>query len=1227
MEDLYKEATIYTDKEISKVLSKTAISAFVKNALEYPLLTKEETRELALRVREKQEIAREKLINSNLRLVLSVACKHYKNLEHMKIEDIVDEGVIGLIEAVDRYDPNMGALSTYAYSYIEGCILKSIKAKEKAIRRSYNLESVINKYSKLVRKYINDGLPLPSREEICEILHINMHTLERIEEYNSLNVVSLNQKVTDEKDSEELGNFVPYYEDGYKRVMNAMSEQELLAVLKTVLTPCEYYILYNSFIISTPKTLKNLANELGVTQQRVEQFKKIIKKKVKPYLKEDSEDFKVAKKELIGKFGRNIYNLNTLPISPKSIIFYHFIKEYLSSLEQEILFEKLFGKYVFNRERIARKYKISCETVNIALKSIEQKKSELLNGNYQELEHLLLNKYKTSIFSIDLEKEVQADYEELGDTYGDFTLGEIKILGGNFLNNLSRNEIRLLERFFDKPEESGSAYSAEMDVNLVIHNYKRHDTSINLNKLYKVFVENISKFSEENALYLECFFFNRKDKSEYFQKFGRKIQNKKSLKLKLEKLYFKIYNYFWNDLSREQYLSIRYKNLSLYPEKIKLLDMYFGLSGKDMTFQDIADYYHTSLEDVSSKIRKAKIFFLNIYTNRSSKKSIDKSLYVSYLLNPIYCFTEETRKVLNMYLIENKNYEEISESLNLTKNRLANIILDGLRHIDFYRFKIIVPLEVSKKELDEFFLQYKSSFTEIEKEIIRQKYLSLKDNSIIAKDLNLNNKQVNRAIAHFNKLLNKFRIKDINLDKTIIAKEIDFHPAESVLNDLEKQLLSYYEGIANGFNPKEETLTITELSSKFNLSINQARKKVSMAKDKIKLRQLGLLKPEFLFIERDKIGKILKDIHVPITEEDKYIICSLLGINGIKYKTLKELGLELSCNEDHLRRKYYRAIVNIFKYRNKEIEGKINYEADIKPYLRYFSRSDRLFIDEYYVNNLSYQCIAKKYKISKDKVVVIFNRIKNILFEFMNNPQAKRYDFIFHEENKDNPNIPFYGNIGLISQVFDLLFGETSLERMNISDIIKKLDLNMERDFLTMMIYEFMVSMCKFQEGITKENTFSNEDVVEYYRKHSSEMSLFRLKVYSKYFKRVQHNKTTSVSSHISQKITYDLMREKIPNLFTIATSSRSEVLELLKKYSKSLNKSTKRFLMSIFHITEREFMSGKEKSSVYKILYILDRHIEMESEEELKERKKLDRERKKLVLVLKNALSYNQDK
>lgn len=358
----------------------------------------------------------------------------------------------------------------------------------------------------------------------------------------------------------------------------------------------------------------------------------------------------------------------------------------------------------------------------------------------------------------------------------------------------------------------------------------------------------------------------------------------------------------------------------------------------------------------------------------------------------------------------------------------------------------------------------------------------------------------------------------------------------------------------------------------------------------LKARKINFIRSDNNYIPREKLDKILDDVHLPISDKEREIICYLFELKGYPYKNIEELPSIFGDNKNSIRRRYQRAIVSIYKYLNKEIEGTINYEIDIIPIQKYFGISDRMKIEDFYKKGLTYEKMAAKYGITYNQISIVMTRIKATIYDLMNNPNAKKFDFDYYLEAIKDPDLPFTGNLPLAVQIFNLSFGMDGKEKMSIPAIIEKLQLDFGATTISKTISSLMLSVCKLKDGIKKDKTFSFEQVYSYFMNNYMDIPFYRKKIYQKYFNEVKSRKNINGPGYrLPNDIIYDLIKENYTNTFELKNTSREEVLELINKYGKKINKKVRVELMGRLDIRERDYMSGKDMNHIFKMLYTLD--------------------------------------
>lgn len=261
-------------------------------ALDTPLLTREEEQVLATKIqkwkgssragqwtRQAGEKAREKLILSNLRLVVNVAKKYKGRMDDI---DLVSEGNIGLATAADKYKPGVKAkngnivkFSTYAVWWIKQSILRAIANKANLIRLPAHYQGKTRKVFEFIEKYKEeyDGDP-PSPAEIAEGLKMTLLQVENIV-FTREGMVSLDKKIGEEED-QEVGDLIP--DTAFLRPDQASADQDrynqIHELMEERLTPRERDILKMrfGFGVRDSNTLEKIGKKYNVTRERIRQI-------------------------------------------------------------------------------------------------------------------------------------------------------------------------------------------------------------------------------------------------------------------------------------------------------------------------------------------------------------------------------------------------------------------------------------------------------------------------------------------------------------------------------------------------------------------------------------------------------------------------------------------------------------------------------------------------------------------------------------------------------------------------------------------------------------------------------------------------------------------------------------------------------------------------------------------------------------------------------------------
>ncbi len=270
-------------------MSSNPICLYLRDIRQIPLLSLEKERELARRVKKGNAKARKELIRANLRLVVSIA-KRYENIG-LPFLDLVEEGNIGLMKAVERYDISKGCkLSTYASWWIKQSILRGLANQGKTIRVPVYMVEKFSILQKVIRELTQKKKNPPTSQEIADELGI---TLEKVMEIQNAAAFSTSlNSFMGEDGTDELINIIENKQaSDPAQEVGAMFLKDEIEILLNELTPRESDILKLRFGIKDGEnlTLEKIGNKHKITRERVRQIEQTAVKKLRKKIAEKKE--------------------------------------------------------------------------------------------------------------------------------------------------------------------------------------------------------------------------------------------------------------------------------------------------------------------------------------------------------------------------------------------------------------------------------------------------------------------------------------------------------------------------------------------------------------------------------------------------------------------------------------------------------------------------------------------------------------------------------------------------------------------------------------------------------------------------------------------------------------------------------------------------------------------------------------------------------------------------
>jgi RNA polymerase primary sigma factor len=251
-----------------------ALQLFLNEAGRYPLLTAAEEVELAKRIERGDKEAKDRMVNSNLRLVVSIAKKYQGH--GLSLLDLIQEGIIGLIRAVEKFDHRKGfKFSTYATWWIRQAVQRGVANKSRTIRIPVHIVEREQKLARAERKLLTELERTPTDEELARESGLPIKQVREVR--NAARAVTSLDKPLGAEGESSLGDVVAVGSEGPEQEVHVSLEQEAVRRAVAALPAREREVVKLRFGLDgdpDPQSLEQIGRQLGLTRERVRQIER-----------------------------------------------------------------------------------------------------------------------------------------------------------------------------------------------------------------------------------------------------------------------------------------------------------------------------------------------------------------------------------------------------------------------------------------------------------------------------------------------------------------------------------------------------------------------------------------------------------------------------------------------------------------------------------------------------------------------------------------------------------------------------------------------------------------------------------------------------------------------------------------------------------------------------------------------------------------------------------------
>ncbi|MFP4499550.1 MAG: RNA polymerase sigma factor RpoD/SigA [Candidatus Hydrogenedentota bacterium] len=271
-------------------LRENGLSTYLAEISRVPLLSPSKEKDLAVRARKGEPEARKMLIISNLRLVVSIAKKYlYYGLP---LQDLIEEGNMGLMKAVDRFDPERGCkFSTYATWWIRQAVTRSLSNQGRTVRIPVYVTDNISRYKRTAEELYKKQGRNPTAEEMAEAMNIKLAEANKLQQFVGMVTPLENMESTDDDMGGIPESAQPAHVD---RALEQITLDQQMEALMSELTEREASIMRYRYGLMDGEahTLEQTGKRFKLTRERIRQIEKDVMSRLRHFVGENADDFR-----------------------------------------------------------------------------------------------------------------------------------------------------------------------------------------------------------------------------------------------------------------------------------------------------------------------------------------------------------------------------------------------------------------------------------------------------------------------------------------------------------------------------------------------------------------------------------------------------------------------------------------------------------------------------------------------------------------------------------------------------------------------------------------------------------------------------------------------------------------------------------------------------------------------------------------------------------------------